>query len=103
MAVAVAVASAVTVCVAAATSVAVIMAVIGRRRAVADVFNVKMTGMLAWMAWLFIHLVQIIGFGNRLLVLVQWAWNYLTFGRAARLITGQAPTTPPLDEDTDSE
>ncbi|HKB38573.1 MAG TPA: NAD(P)/FAD-dependent oxidoreductase [Gemmataceae bacterium] len=63
------------------------MATIGRARAVADLGWVRFNGYLAWLAWLFIHLMYIVGFQNRLLVLMQWAWNYVTRGRSSRLIT----------------
>lgn len=63
------------------------MATIGRHAAVADVFGFRFSGRLAWLAWLLIHLVQIVHFENRLLVFAQWAWSYFTFNRAARLIT----------------
>lgn len=68
------------------------MATIGRHAAVADLFGVRFSGRLAWLAWLFIHLMQLVQFENRLLVLVQWAWNYFSYNRAARLITGSQPT-----------
>ncbi|MBI5543308.1 MAG: NAD(P)/FAD-dependent oxidoreductase [Deltaproteobacteria bacterium] len=67
------------------------MAVIGRTRAVAQMGPLKFGGYFAWLAWLFIHLMYLVGFGLRLLALMQWAWNYLTFGRSARLITGSNP------------
>jgi NADH dehydrogenase len=63
------------------------MATIGRNAAVADVFGFRFSGYFAWLAWLFIHLVQLVQFQNRLLVFAQWAWSYFTFNRAARLIT----------------
>src|SRR5881275_1240850 len=63
------------------------MATIGRASAVVDMGWTTMTGYLGWLAWLFIHLLYLIEFENRVLVLFQWAWNYLTRGRAARLIT----------------
>jgi NADH dehydrogenase len=64
-------------------------AVIGRGAAVGDVFGkLKMSGFLAWLAWLFIHLYFLIGFRNRALVLFDWAYSFLTFRRGARLITG---------------
>jgi NADH dehydrogenase len=63
------------------------MATIGRNTAVADVFGFRFAGHLAWLAWLCIHLVQLVQFENRLLVFAQWAWSYVTFNRAARLIT----------------
>jgi NADH dehydrogenase len=64
------------------------MAIVGRGVAVADLGKLKLGGYLAWLAWLFIHLVNIIEFENRLLVLVQWGWYYFSRNRAARLITG---------------
>jgi NADH dehydrogenase len=64
------------------------MATIGRKAAVADLGWLQFSGVCAWLAWLFIHLLYLVGFQNRLLVLMQWAWNYLTWNRAARLITG---------------
>ncbi len=63
------------------------MAVIGRAAAVADFGRFRLTGFAAWLAWLLVHLVQLVLFGNKVLVLCQWAWNYLTFGRPARIIT----------------
>jgi NADH dehydrogenase len=65
------------------------MATIGRRRAVADFGFLRLTGTLAWLAWLFVHLMSLVEFRNRLLVLIQWGINYLTRNRAARLITGR--------------
>ena len=64
------------------------MATIGRNKAVADLHFVRFGGFLAWLAWLFVHLIFLIGFRNRVLVLIQWAYHYVTFGRGARLITG---------------
>ena len=72
------------------------MATIGRHAAVADVFGFRFSGNLAWLAWLFIHLVQLVQFENRLLVFAQWAWSYFTFNRAARLITN-VPTADRQD------
>lgn len=63
------------------------MATIGRNAAVAEIYGWKFSGYFAWLTWLFIHIVFLIEFQNRLLVLVQWAWNYLTWARSARLIT----------------
>ncbi len=63
------------------------MATIGRGAAVCDLGAVRFNGYLAWLAWLFLHLMYIVQFGNRVLIFVQWAWNYLTWNRAARLIT----------------
>lgn len=63
------------------------LATIGRNAAVAFVFGLKFRGFVAWAVWLVVHLIQIIGFRNRLLVLVNWAWDYLFYDRAVRLIT----------------
>jgi NADH dehydrogenase len=65
------------------------MATIGRGSAVAQYRRWKFTGFFAWLMWLFVHLMKIVQYRNRLLVLIQWGWNYLTFDRAARLITGE--------------
>jgi NADH dehydrogenase len=65
------------------------LATIGRSAAVADLGHIKLWGHPAWLAWLFIHLMNLARFENRLLVLVQWAWNYITRNRSARLITGR--------------
>jgi NADH dehydrogenase len=67
------------------------MATIGRAEAVADLGWVRFSGFPAWLAWLFIHLIHLVQFQNRLLVLIQWAWNYFTWNRYARLITGKNP------------
>lgn len=64
------------------------LATIGRARAVADIKGFRFGGFLAWLAWLAIHIFYLIGFRNRVLVLVGWAWHYLTFRRGARIITG---------------
>lgn len=63
-----------------------IMATIGRKAAVARIYGVQISGFLAWMIWLTLHLIWLIGFRNKLLVLVNWAWNYFTYERAVRLI-----------------
>jgi len=68
------------------------LAVIGRWAAVANVFGVHLSGLVAWIVWAFIHLTYIVTFQNRLLVFIQWAIQDLTFSRGARLITGTAPT-----------
>jgi len=64
------------------------MATIGRAAAVADLGRLKFTGLIAWLAWLVVHIFYLIGFRNRVLVLLEWAWSYLTTQRGARLITG---------------
>ncbi len=63
------------------------IATIGRNKAVADLHFIHLSGLPAWLAWLFVHIIYLIGFRNRLLVLIQWAWAYLTFDKGARLIT----------------
>ena len=63
------------------------LAVIGRGAAVADLGRLRLSGFAAWLIWLFIHLMYIVEFSNRLLVFVQWGFLYLTFNRGARLIT----------------
>lgn len=66
------------------------LAVIGRAAAVADLGFVHFTGFFAWLLWLFIHIMYLVGFENRVLVFIQWAYSYFTHGRTARLITGDA-------------
>jgi NADH dehydrogenase len=68
------------------------MAVIGRAAAVANIFGFHLAGLFAWLTWLFIHLIYIVEFQSRVLVFVQWGFEYLTFSRGARLITGDAAT-----------
>jgi NADH dehydrogenase len=63
------------------------MATIGRSAAVFDAFNIRLTGLLAWLGWLFIHILYLIGFRNRLVVLTNWLVNYLTYERGVRVIT----------------
>ncbi len=64
------------------------LATIGRAAAVAQFGKFELSGYLAWLAWLFVHILFLIGFRNRLIVMIQWAWSYLTYERGARLITG---------------
>jgi NADH dehydrogenase len=68
------------------------MAVIGRAAAVANIFGFQLAGLFAWLTWLFVHLMYIVEFQSRVLVFVQWGFEYLTFSRGARLITGVAAT-----------
>lgn len=63
------------------------MATIGRHRAIAEIGGQQLSGFPAWIAWLFIHILYLIGFRNRLVVLLQWMWAYFTYQRGARLIT----------------
>jgi NADH dehydrogenase len=55
---------------------------------VAEFGRIHISGFVAWLSWLFIHILFLIGFRNRLLVFIQWAWSYVTYERGARLITG---------------
>ncbi len=64
------------------------LATIGRAAAVAQFGKVHISGFLAWLSWLFVHILFLIGFRNRIIVLIQWAWAYFTYERGARLITG---------------
>src|SRR5438876_431092 len=64
------------------------LATIGRAAAVAQFRKLHVSGYFAWLAWLFVHIFFLIGFRNRLIVLIQWAWSYVTYERGARLITG---------------
>jgi NADH dehydrogenase len=78
------------------------LATIGRAAAVAQFRKLHISGYFAWLAWLFVHVFFLIGFRNRLIVLIQWAWSYLTYERGARLITGDTNlpgwTVTPQDE-----
>ncbi len=71
------------------------MATIGRSKAVAEVGPLKFSGFIAWMMWLFIHVLFLVEFENRIQVVLQWAWNYLTRNRSARLITGEVSQRTP--------
>jgi NADH dehydrogenase len=64
------------------------LAVIGRGFAVMDVGRVRLSGFIAWLAWIFVHILFLIGFRNRVKVLFEWAWAYFTYQRGARLIVG---------------
>jgi NADH:ubiquinone reductase (H+-translocating) len=73
------------------------MATIGRNKAVADLNFMHFSGFPAWLVWLFVHILFLVGFRNRIVVLIQWAWAYFTFNKGARLITRnyQSETRPP--------
>jgi NADH:ubiquinone reductase (H+-translocating) len=74
------------------------LAVIGRGQAVADIWKLHFGGFFAWLTWIFVHIFFLIGFRNRVMVLLEWAWSYLTYARGARLITGETNlphTLPP--------
>jgi NADH dehydrogenase len=74
------------------------MATIGRHAAVVDMNGIRFSGLLAWLAWLFVHLIFLISFRNKLMVFLNWAYIYLTFGRHARLITGRDGPAPRSQE-----
>jgi NADH:ubiquinone reductase (H+-translocating) len=78
------------------------MATIGRNRAVADLSYIKFSGFIAWLTWMFVHLMAIVGVKNRLLIFINWMWNYLTYDQSLRLILWAAKKDPtkvisPLD------
>lgn len=78
------------------------MAVIGRSAAVANIAGRAFTGFFAWLIWLVVHLMQLIGFRNRLLVLINWAWTYLFFEQMVRLIVPDATTNGLRDGDPEN-
>ena len=82
------------------------LATIGRAAAVAQFGKVHISGYFAWLGWLFIHIFFLIGFRNRLIVMIQWAWSYLTYERGARLITGDTSlpgwTAPKREEQSNA-
>jgi NADH dehydrogenase len=72
------------------------MATIGRSAAVAKIGRFEFDGFAAWVAWLFVHLIFLIGFRNKLAVLLQWAYSYVAYKRGARIVTGlDRPLNPP--------
>ncbi len=88
------------------------LATIGRAAAVAQFGKLHISGFIAWLSWLFIHIFFLIGFRNRLMVFIQWAWSYVTYERGARLITGEAtlpgwvgmhPVAPPAEKRGDGK
>src|SRR5690606_33540693 len=64
------------------------LATIGRARAVAEIAGVKLSGFIAWFVWAFVHILYLIGFRNRIVVMLEWGWSYIWFKRGIRLITG---------------
>jgi NADH dehydrogenase len=71
------------------------LATIGRAAAVADIKGLRLSGFVAWATWLLVHLWYLIGFQNRLLVLIRWTFSFFTHGRGARLIAGEGPRVTP--------
>jgi NADH:ubiquinone reductase (H+-translocating) len=80
------------------------LATIGRAAAIAEFGKLHISGFVAWLSWLFVHIFFLIGFRNRIIVLIQWAWSYLTYERGARLITGdqRLPSWEELQHETDA-
>ena len=62
------------------------MATVGRNRAVADLKGLRLRGLIAWMVWMFVHLMSIVGVKNRLVIFINWFWNYMTYDQSLRLI-----------------
>jgi len=75
------------------------LAIIGRNAGIADFGRLHLDGFLAWLAWLFVHIYYLIGFDNKLLVLFQWGWNYVTRKRGAQLITGRSGRNGAVSDD----
>jgi NADH dehydrogenase len=71
------------------------LAVLGRGSAIADLGRIRLSGLPGWLVWCFVHILYLIGFRNRFIVLFEWAWAFLTGKRAARLITGDAEEPSP--------
>ncbi len=63
------------------------LATVGRSYAIVDIGKIRLTGFFAWLLWLAVHIYFLVGFRNRLVAIFQWAWEYLTYARGARLIT----------------
>jgi NADH dehydrogenase len=78
------------------------MATIGRNAAVAAIGKAEFTGFFAWLMWLFVHVMALVGFRNRVAVIFSWAWSYVTFNRGSRLITRRVPPTL-LSHDEDDD
>jgi NADH dehydrogenase len=79
------------------------MATIGRKAAVGVVGNWHLKGFVAWLAWLFVHLLFLIGFRNKLSVMINWAYSYIAFGRGSRLIVGDVEDDKALPEGSDAD
>ena len=78
------------------------LAVIGQHAAVVDLGFMKLTGFIAWLFWLLVHIYYLVEFDNKLVVMIQWVWNYFTRNRGARLITGKDLPLP-VQVDTEVE
>ncbi|MFL6068238.1 MAG: NAD(P)/FAD-dependent oxidoreductase, partial [Gaiellaceae bacterium] len=78
------------------------LATIGRAKAVADIKGLQLSGLFAWLTWLFVHLFYLIGLQNRLLVFIRWTFSFVTRGRGARLITGDEFSTAQRSHHSDN-
>jgi NADH dehydrogenase len=76
------------------------LATIGRAAAVAEIKGLRISGLIAWLIWLFVHLWYLVGFQNRVLVYIQWFFTFATRGRSSRLITDPAASTTRADQTT---
>jgi NADH dehydrogenase len=65
------------------------LATVGRSYAIVDIGKIRLTGFIAWLMWLVVHIYFLVGFRNRLVAIFQWAWTYFTYARGARLITSE--------------
>ncbi len=76
------------------------LATVGRSFAIVDLGKIRMSGFIAWITWIIVHIYYLIGFRNRVMVVIEWAWAYLTFQRGARLITTDSTDTVECDSDS---
>lgn len=79
------------------------MATIGRTRAIASFWNVNFSGIPAWLVWLFVHIFYLVGFKNRLIVMIRWAWSFFQFRRGSRLITDREWRSFPEDQASEAK
>lgn len=79
------------------------MATIGRNRAVVDLGKLKFQGVFAWFVWMFVHVMLLVGFRNRTIVLVNWFWNYISFNNGSRLIVRKTKVNPKVNVETKGE
>jgi NADH dehydrogenase len=79
------------------------LATIGRAAAVADIRGLQLSGFIAWLTWLLVHLWYLVGFQNRIVVFIRWSFSFATHGRAARLITEEEATRTPNEPRSSSQ
>jgi NADH dehydrogenase len=75
-----------------------LLATIGRGQAVAHIGRVRMHGLLAWLTWVVVHIYQLVGFRNRMMVMLDWAWNYIIYERPVRMINHEPQEKPVVPE-----